>query len=512
MGRRSERQVEKRPVSAKQSPSILSASLITGLSPCVSACERTVMAALCVNLLTVNMFLSVFFLPGDLADCGLRSVVSIFTPEKMEALSGSCLHIPCTFTAKPGDKEFDSTRPTFGVWYKSVLTFANGQENAVYNSREKVNKYPMNITGNLSQKNCSTLFSNLTTSHTDTYFFRVNNWPYIATASCDRLEITVKDSPWSPSIHISAGDLKEKQSVSITCSALTPCPHSPPQLTWNLHPDSHSETEENTDGTFTTKLQQTITLSHTHDGYNISCSVTYPVNGGRNKTAETQQTLSVSYAPRNTSASISPSGLLSAGIWVNLTCSSRAKPPISSFTWFKNTTDGPKNVSEGDFYSFNVTDSSAGGDYYCVASNDLGDETSEVVHLTVAVKEPGFVGPSVSDFKPFLAIIIAIILLICVIVCVWRLKIMHHIQQTKQSQTVSQSTVDKAVRRAEREDGAIHYGEIDFSKQRPGPSSVQDSRQQLDTVYAQVKVNQPANRPSHPDDGAEQLYAQVKKR
>ncbi|XP_028289322.1 sialic acid-binding Ig-like lectin 13 [Parambassis ranga] len=445
------------------------------------------MAALCVEVLTVSMYLSVFFLPGTTDACS--AALYITTPRTMEALSGSCLKIPCTFNAPKGG--YDSTKNTVGVWMKP------DRKSVIYQSDKEVEA------GNLRQKNCTTLFSDLIASYTDKYFFRIQGQPFRATADCHPLQIRVTDSPWSPSIHISAGDLKEKQSVSITCSALTPCPHSPPQLTWNLHPDSHSETEENTDGTFTTKLQQNITLSHTHDGYNISCSATYPVTGGRNKTAETQQTLSVSYAPKDTSA----------GVWVNLTCSSRAKPPISSFTWFKNTTDGPKNVSEGDFYSFNVTDSSAGGDYYCVASNDLGDETSEVVRLTVEVKEPGFVGPSVSDFKPFLAIIIAIILLICVIVCVWRLKIMHHIQQTKQvSQTVSQSTVDKAVRRAEREDGAIHYGEIDFSKQRPGPSSVQDSRQQLDTVYAQVKVNQPANRPSHPDDGAEQLYAQVKKR
>ncbi|XP_028288551.1 myelin-associated glycoprotein-like isoform X2 [Parambassis ranga] len=450
------------------------------------------MAALCVNLLTVNMFLSVFFLPGDLADCKTRSVVSIFTPWTMEALSGSCLHIPCNFTAKPGDEEFDSTRPTFGVWFKNYVTFAKGQDNAVYNSSGTDNKYPMNITGNLRQKNCSTLFSNLTTSHTDKYFFRVINGPYRATASCDHLQITVKDSPWSPSIHISAGDLKEKQSVSITCSALTPCPHSPPQLTWNLHPDSHSETEENTDGTFTTKLQQTITLSHTHDGYNISCSATYPVNGGRNKTAETQQTLSVSYAPRDTSASISPSGLLSAGIWVNLTCSSRAKPPISNFTWFKNTKDGPKKVHEGHMYSLEMTNMTDIELHYCVATNALGDQTSSWVHLNVS-----------DSFQHTAAVVavIVVVALVCLALYVWRFKKRH--QQT-QSQTAAQLPLETPAAGTQEE---IHYGDISISSRRPGPSSVsvQDSGQQQDTVYSQVKVNsstQPAD--------AEELYARVK--
>ncbi|KAK5616598.1 hypothetical protein CRENBAI_005219 [Crenichthys baileyi] len=192
------------------------------------------------------------------------------------------------------------------------------------------------------------------------------------------------DSPWSPSISISGGDLKEHQSVTITCSALTPCPHSPPELTWNLQQDSHRQTETNTDGTFTTKIQENITLSDTHDGYNIRCSARYPVNGG-NKAAETAVTLSVSYAPKDTSASISPSGFVSAGSWVELNCSSRSKPP-ASFTWFRNSKHGAINVSVGQVYSFNVTE---GGEFYCVATNDLGHQRSSVILVSTEVSGVG---------------------------------------------------------------------------------------------------------------------------
>ena len=89
-------------------------------------------------------------------------------------------------------------------------------------------------------------------------------------------------------------------------------------------------------------------------------------------------------APKYTSAFISPSGLVSAGSWVKLTCSSRAKPPVSSFTWFKKSRDGAVKVSEGEIYSFNVTD---GGVYYCVATNDLGNQTSAEIHLTLTYCE-----------------------------------------------------------------------------------------------------------------------------
>ncbi|XP_014833509.1 PREDICTED: B-cell receptor CD22-like, partial [Poecilia mexicana] len=209
------------------------------------------------------------------------------------------------------------------------------------------------------------------------------------------------DSPWTPSINISAGDLKEHQSVTVTCSAFTPCPHSPPELTWNLQQDSLRQTEKNTDGTFTTKIQENITLSDTHDGYNISCSARYPVIGG-NKTAETEVTLSVSYAPRNTSASISPSGLVSAGSWVELSCSSRAKPP-PRFTWFWN---GIK-VSEKQKYSFIVTEE---GEFYCVAKNDLGNETSS--RICVSIKDDRSSGFLILNILKILGIVLLCISII----------------------------------------------------------------------------------------------------
>ncbi|XP_047204989.1 sialic acid-binding Ig-like lectin 14 isoform X2 [Girardinichthys multiradiatus] len=335
------------------------------------------MAALSENVLTVNMLLSVFFLPGIYANScgGSTPLVTITTPKPTAALSGSCLNVPCSFTAAQGSTVFDSSKETRGAWIRDG--------NDIYNINNGVSTNVVEITGNLSQKNCTSLFSDVNKSQAGKYFLRIENGDYKGTACSDPLQITVEDYPWSPSINISGGDLKEHQSVTITCSALTPCPHSPPELTWNLQQDSHRQTEKNTDGTFTTKIQENITLSDTHDGY-IRCSARYPVNGG-NKTAETAVTLSVSYAPRNTSASISPSGLMSAGSWVKLNCSSRAKPP-SSFTWFRNSKHGAINVSVGQVYSFNVTE---GGEFYCVATNDLGHQRSSVILVSIGVSGVG---------------------------------------------------------------------------------------------------------------------------
>ncbi|XP_039473493.1 myelin-associated glycoprotein-like [Oreochromis aureus] len=451
-------------------------------------------------MVTVGMLLMVVFFSGALADCPNKDPALFITaPKKLEALSGSCLQIPCSFRPKEEQKFEEETRDKktrkiFGVWIKNNSDITKNKNNVIFNSNGAVSIYPMSITGNLSQRDCTTLFSNLTTNYTDTYFFRVESEPFKATAACDSLQITVRDSPWRPNITI-PGDLKEKESVTITCSALTPCPHSPPQLTWNLTQDSHNKTEQNTDGNFTTKIQQTITLSDTHDGKKISCSARYPVNQGKDtKTAETEETLSVSYAPKDTSASISPSGLVSAGSWVNLTCSSRAKPPVSNFTWFKKSRDGAVKVSEREIYSFNVTD---GGVYYCVATNDLGNQTSAESHVAVG----GMIKPVL--WGTAIGAIIGIIILICMVFILWYLKSTHVASHPTQS-----LSLEEAARTAENED--VHYNEIEISKQRPSLDSVQDSTQQQDVVYSQVKECKTEKRLTQTSDG-ECFYAQVQK-
>ncbi|XP_068565789.1 sialic acid-binding Ig-like lectin 13 isoform X2 [Cebidichthys violaceus] len=455
----------------------------------------SVMAVRSVRTVTANMLLSVFFLSGTLADCNWNPALFITAPQEMEALTGSCLQIPCNFSVIKSEEEFSSARTTFGVWIKKGHNFRENPDNVIFNSSRNDNIYPMNLTGDLSQKNCITLFSSLITSYTNTYYFRIENWPFVATALCDPLQITVLDSPPSPRIEIS-GDLKEKESVSISCSAFTPCPHSPPKLTWNLQQDPHIMTEENKDRTFTTKIQKNITLSDEHDGSIITCSARYPVNEGKDvKTAEERTTLNVSYAPKDTSASISPPGSVSAGSRVNLTCSSRANPPVSRFTWFKISKDGPVTVSEGDFYSFNVTD---GGVYHCVATNDLGNQTSSEIHLTIKGEV------NLLQLGAVLGGIIGIIVLICLVVFVWWFKSKRSTSQQTQSLTVEETA---------RTEEDINYGEINFSRCGPEPSSVsvQDSGQQQDTLYAQVKVSDRANNVTQTADVPEDLYAQVKR-
>ncbi|XP_033988231.1 sialic acid-binding Ig-like lectin 7 isoform X2 [Trematomus bernacchii] len=461
------------------------------------------------NMLLLVLFVS-DFLP-HLVEGACSKSLYITTPKQMEALSGSCLLIPCNFSADP-DEGFNSSREIFGVWIKNKSAFGKKTENVIFHSDGTINTYPMSITGNLRQGNCTTLFSSLEEIHTNKYFFRIENSPFLATAACDPLQITVKDSPPSPTIEI-PGDLKEAESVTVTCSAPAPCPHSPPKLTWTLQQDPPNTMEENPDRTLTTKIQKTLTLTDQHDGFNITCSASYPLNEGEDVKTEETMTLHVSYAPKDTFASVSrPSGSVSAGSWVELSCSSRAQPPVSSFTWFKESQDGDMKVSQGEIYSFNATE---GGRYYCVATNALGEETSPKIQLANggAVQLDGS-----SLWGGVVGGIIGIMILICFAVAVWWLKSKHTTQEQSQGGQIrgehETQINDTQMLTAVQESAAatetgeeIHYGEIDFSKQRnkSPPVSEQDGGQTEDTLYAEVKVSETANRP-------EDLYAQVKRK
>lgn len=125
------------------------------------------------------------------SECGKNAHLIIAAPRTMQGLSGSCLEIPCSFTPQPSE-HFDGRGSAGGVWLKHDPRFAHNRDNVVFNSSRWMNEYPMQFTGDLRERNCTTLFSNLTSAHSNAYFFRVESKPLTATASCHPLNIIVR--------------------------------------------------------------------------------------------------------------------------------------------------------------------------------------------------------------------------------------------------------------------------------------------------------------------------------
>ncbi|KAK7881616.1 hypothetical protein WMY93_030025 [Mugilogobius chulae] len=424
-----------------------------------SICLR-IMEAVCVYVLTPVMVL-LLLCPSVLGGCDAMNALNIATPNTLKALSGSCLQIPCSFTPKYLTvNPFDATRPVIGVWLKTGTNFRENPHYVIFKSSNDNNPYPMKITGDLTKKNCTTLFSNLTTNFSDDYFFRIENKPYLATAECEPLKINITDSPWIPSLKVS---------------------DNPPKLTLNFHQDAANIRDKNSDGTFTTKIRQNITLTDAHDGLMIKCNASYPVSGGGFKMSDSNVTLSVSYGPKNTSAVVSPSGSLSAGQSVTLSCSSRAKPPVQHFTWFRHSSQGPVNVTEGQNYTFNFTQDE---EYYCVASNTLGNGSSPAIQLR---SKDTF---SAVPWEIIIGAVFGIIIIICLLVIFICVRSKRRAPKETQMGTVVQTD------ERQEEEETIHYGEIDFSKiNRDKEGSVTEHEE---TVYAQVQASKSENPPHSP--------------
>ncbi|XP_041717471.1 sialic acid-binding Ig-like lectin 13 [Coregonus clupeaformis] len=334
-----------------------------------------------------NMFFLIgLFMSGVLACFGERGLITTM-PDRLDVLTGSCVQIPCAFEIPDqNDYTFNSTILTFGVWIKESPQFAQSPNNVIFNSSKTDNSYQGKITGNISQKNCTTVFFNVTTSYSDKYFFRIESQPYRGTDPDKSVNIDVRDLPPSPIITVS-GEVKEGTPVSLNCSAVAPCPEHPPELIWTLPTQftPENQLQENPDQTKSVLSTVTFTPSYLHHEKNITCTAVYPV-GTSNKTAEHTMMLNVSFSPKDTSASISPADPVLVGSCVNLTCSSTANPPVTNFTWFQISGGKPTQEASGQSYTLNVTVGD-GGLYYCEARNSHGLGKSKEVKLAIKGQE-----------------------------------------------------------------------------------------------------------------------------
>ncbi len=90
---------------------------------------------------------------------------SINLPQRVEALQGSCVFIPCTFDI---DQQFNSylTDSAKRKWFKGVtpVFVSNSPDTGLFKGE---------IFGTATQKNCTTRFDNVNQNHNGSYYFRL---------------------------------------------------------------------------------------------------------------------------------------------------------------------------------------------------------------------------------------------------------------------------------------------------------------------------------------------------
>ncbi|XP_067283676.1 sialic acid-binding Ig-like lectin 7 [Pseudorasbora parva] len=217
---------------------------------------------------------------------------SISLPEKIDALSGSCVIIKCTFEIEE-KYEKNLTDNAAGCWYKD----GTGSEKIVFNSSMSSQNSIIkgNITGILHKKDCTTVFYDVRSNYSGTYYFRIEGegelkWNYVH----KHVQIEVIESPPKPTVKlIEEQEVLEESSVSLRCSAESLCSSPPPTLTWSSTPriplSEIRQQELISDLNFT--------ATHRHHRVTFTCTITYQLQD-KNKTAQDNITLHVQYAPK----------------------------------------------------------------------------------------------------------------------------------------------------------------------------------------------------------------------
>ncbi|XP_062396226.1 B-cell receptor CD22-like [Sardina pilchardus] len=213
--------------------------------------------------------------------------------------------------------------------------------------------------------------------------------------------------------------VKEGDEVTLTCNTTCSLSTNPTYIWYkNSQPIDNPHTADN---------RLYIHSASPEDAGKYSCAVK-----GQEIHSSPEMTQDIRYAPRNTSASLSPSGDLHEGDSVTLTCSSDANPPVHTYTWYRKTGDETVLQDTGRMLSFSlnlVTD--VDELYHCEAQNEVGSENSTGVR--VSLPGPGL--PKAILFSALVGILV-IALLSVAIVC-WR---RQETQSTKTSMRIHSNT------------------------------------------------------------------------
>ncbi|XP_073340758.1 uncharacterized protein [Pagrus major] len=303
--------------------------------------------------------------------CPLCGQYDTFMPQTIEVLSGSCVTIPCFFDVEEKYKSnVDET--CRALW-------ENDQGTVVFDSSNP--QTTGHLTGNLKNRDCTTTLNNMRPENSNKYFFRLDCNGVKYDFKQRKLDISVTDVPPTPTLTPSTLKVEEGTSVSLKCSAPAPCLSHPPALTWSSSLGHIQESlQENQDRTKVKTSVLTFTASHLHHRLEISCTAVYNKQDGSSQSVSTSLTADISYPPKITTVSVSPSGPVPENSSVTLTCSSSANPAVRSYTWYR--ADGGQEVI-GTGNVLNIAASEVIGPFFCKTENDHGAGRSNTTQIDV---------------------------------------------------------------------------------------------------------------------------------
>ncbi|XP_026149251.1 myelin-associated glycoprotein isoform X2 [Mastacembelus armatus] len=293
-----------------------------------------------------------------------RSEASSWTvtvPQSVRGVLGSCVVISCKYDFPHTTNKITGYT---GIWYKDTdqVIYHPQTSNIIENYRSRTE-----LLGNLEQKNCSLKINSLQQSDQGSFYFRIEIGGHDKyTHSNHKVSITVDSEP-ALSITVKE-ELEEGQTVSASCSASHFYPACPPTITWTHSGQSQLQLHD-------AQWKSTLTFQPTPEDHNkaLGCTVTYKDK----QMKKASSSLKVKYAP--VKVNVAYNRQVKEGQDVQLTCSSDANPPASTYTWTNAT--GAQLYQKNPYTLSNVSRHT--GTIYCSAKNTVGQRKSSPVQLNV---------------------------------------------------------------------------------------------------------------------------------
>ncbi|XP_041425665.1 B-cell receptor CD22 [Xenopus laevis] len=277
-------------------------------------------------------------------------------PQSIQALKGSCVEIPCSYT-RPA-----SQQPPNVIWY-----LYNRKVLADYRSRAK-------ILSN-SPNSCTLHISNVRSEDYGSYYPGVDDKN--AYKLFDRLvRISITDAPNIPNL-LGPREMAEGTPVIIKCSVEHTCGSNPPILQWNKRgPPVKTEQKHLSEGRWEAISEMTYSPTYEDDETEIQCSAAYP-NG---QSSQQAATLKIIYPPKNITV-LMRQQVIQEEDDVTLSCFSNSKLEIYSYEWFKGMEKIKLPVRDQEITVRNV--SWVTEPYSCSAWNSQGKGESALTLIPV---------------------------------------------------------------------------------------------------------------------------------
>uniref|UniRef100_A0AAY5KXB5 B-cell receptor CD22 n=1 Tax=Esox lucius TaxID=8010 RepID=A0AAY5KXB5_ESOLU len=284
-------------------------------------------------------------------------------------------------------------------------------------------------------------------------------------------------------VNVTPATVTEGQNVTLTCITSCPLTDNPTYIWYKKTVTSQKESGQSYNITNITSEDSGEYYCEAQNKYGRLNSSTVSVD--------------VQYAPKNILASVSPSGEIVEGSSVTLTCNSDANPPVDNYTWYKKTVTSPK--ASGQRYNITNITSEDSGEYYCEATNVIGNRSSDLICLMFLEKQ-SLVIPVVVGIT-----VVILVLILCLSGFIWfRKKAPKSVSDTKDKSDNEQgnsnptygniSSIGVSSEKRDQSDD-LHYTSVDIHRAKmqdvPLYSNTQPQEQDEVVQYAAVKFNPP---------------------